>query len=209
MKLKRHEAAELERFLVAVDRALTRRVSLIVIGGSALSLGYGITSVTTDIDIYGGPAATVGLNTSDIDTYGNRTASAHDGRAGLDAIQEAARIARADTDLDIPIAESTIAQLPDGFETRLVRVLPDLEHLELWVPEVYDLAAAKLLRGNDHDRQQLAELNHLVRLDRSTLIERFNLLLENYVGDPLEPRWSLYHLVTEIWGEVAAVDLRP
>jgi hypothetical protein len=192
MKLKRHEAAELERFLVAVDRALTRRVNLIVIGGSALSLGYGITSVTTDID-----------------TFGNRTASAHDGRAGLDAIQEAARIARADTDLDIPIAESTIAQFPDGFETRLVRVLPGLEHLELWVPEVYDLAAAKLLRGNEHDRQQLAELYHLVRLDRSTLIKRFNLLLENYVGDPLEPRWSLYQLVTEIWGEVAAVDLRP
>lgn len=90
-----------------------------------------------------------------------------------------------------------------------MRVLPDLEHLELWVPEVYDLAAAKLLRGNDHDRQQLAELNHRVRLDRSTLIDRFNLLFENYVGDPLDPRWALYHLVTEIWGEVAAVDLRP
>lgn len=75
--------------------------------------------------------------------------------------------------------------------------------------KVYDLAAAKLLRGNEHDREQLAEVHHLVRLDRSTLIERFNLLLESYVGDPLEPRWSLYHLVTEIWGEIAAVDLHP
>ena len=51
----------------------------------------------------------------------------------------------------------------------------------------------------------MVELHHLVRLDRSTLIERFNLLLANYVGDPLEPRWSLYHLVTEIWGEVASI----
>lgn len=112
MKLKRHEAAELERFLVAVDRALTRRVSIIVIGGSALSLGYGINSVTTDIDTYGGPATTVGINTSDMDTYGNRTESAHDGRAGLDAIQEAVRIARADTGLDIPIVESTLPSFP-------------------------------------------------------------------------------------------------
>lgn len=207
MKVKRHNAAELKRFLVAVDRALTRRVSLIVIGGSALSLGYGVTSVTTDIDTYGGVVATGGMR--DIDTFGHRTASASDGPAGLDAIDDAARTARADTGLDIPIAESTIAQFTDGFETRLLRVLPDLERLELWVPELYDLAAAKLLRGNEHDRQQLVELHHLVRLDRSTLIERFNLLLANYVGDPLEPRWSLYHLVTEIWGEVASIDLRP
>lgn len=134
MKVKRHNAAELKRFLVAVDRALTRRVSLIVIGGSALSLGYGVTSVTTDIDTYGGVVATGGMR--DIDTFGHRTASASDGPAGLDAIDDAARTARADTGLDIPIAESTIAQFTDGFETRLLRVLPDLERLELWVPEL-------------------------------------------------------------------------
>jgi hypothetical protein len=140
--------------------------------------------------------------TSDIDTFGRAVGATNN-------IHEAAQTAGAETGLDIPIADSTIAQFPDGFEGRLLRVMPELEHLELWVPDVYDLAAAKLLRGNDHDRQQLAELHHLAPLDRATLVGRFNALLAHYVGDPVEPRWSLFHLVTELWGEIAALDLRP
>jgi uncharacterized nucleotidyltransferase DUF6036 len=87
--------------------------------------------------------------------------------------------------------------------------MPELERLAIWVLDPYDLAASKLLRGNDHDRQQLRELHRLIGLDLPVLVARFNELLDDYVGDPREPRWSLYHLVGELWGEIAALDVVP
>jgi hypothetical protein len=53
----------------------------------------------------------------------------------LEGSPEAARSARSESGLHIPIAESTIAQFPEGFEQRLMRVTPELQHLELWVPD--------------------------------------------------------------------------
>ena len=44
--------AEIERFLTAVDRALRRRATVIVIGGGAAALKYRIDDPTTDIDTF-------------------------------------------------------------------------------------------------------------------------------------------------------------
>lgn len=71
--MKRHSGTELERFLVAMDDALNERAPVIVIGGSALILGYGVFAATSDIDVFGG----------DIDAV-----------SAPDAIQVAARRAR-------------------------------------------------------------------------------------------------------------------
>jgi hypothetical protein len=128
MSLARFDTAEIVRFLVALDGALASRVRVVVIGGSALALGYGVAA-----------------STSDVDTYESRN----------DLLDQAARVARQVTGLSIPIANSGIAQFPPGYDDRLVRVLPDLARLELWVLDAHDLAASKLLRGNEHDRQQL------------------------------------------------------
>jgi hypothetical protein len=80
--------------------------------------------------------------------------------------------------------------------------------LTVFVVDAHDLAASKLLRGNDHDRQQLAELHERETLDQELLIRRFTELLAEFVGDPTEPRWALVHFVEEVWGEVDAVPLR-
>ncbi len=178
-RLRRYAPDELIRFLTALDASLHKPAKLTVIGGSALALGYG------------GSAAT-----SDIDTY----------ESELDAVQEAAERASAETGLHIPISNSMIAQLPAGYEERLVRVLPDLTKLEVRVLDSHDLAASKLLRGNEHDRQQLAQLHALAPLDLDTLVARYRDLIADYVGDPTEPMLSLRHLVQELWGEIAAVD---
>jgi hypothetical protein len=45
--------AEIGRFLRAVDRALKRRASVIIIGGGAAALKYRIDDPTTDIDTFG------------------------------------------------------------------------------------------------------------------------------------------------------------
>lgn len=71
------------------------------------------------------------------------------------------------------------------------------------------LQPSKLLRGNEHDRQQLRALHEMAPLDRATLVERFHALLAVFVGNPTEPRWALFHFVEEVWGEIAALDLDP
>ncbi len=114
MSLTRFDTAEIVRFLVALDDALASRLRVVVIGGSALALGYGVAAAT-----------------SDVDTDESRN----------DLLDEAARVARQVTGLSIPIANSGIAQFPPGYDDRLVRVLPDLAHLELWVLDAHDLAA--------------------------------------------------------------------
>ncbi len=120
MSLTRFDTAEIVRFLVALDDALASRLRVVVIGGSALALGYGVAAAT-----------------SDVDTYESRN----------DLLDEAARVARHVTGLSIPIANSGIAQFPPGYDDRLVRVLPDLAHLELWVPTRMTLRPASCCAG--------------------------------------------------------------
>lgn len=168
------------RFLTALDKALRKPATLVVIGGSALVLGYGGTA-----------------STSDIDTYESRP----------ERIADAVARAHATTGLRIPIADSTIAQVPDGFEERLVRILPALTKLAIYVLDRHDLAASKLLRGNEHDRQQLVQLHQLAPLDQDTLVARSRDLINDIVGDATEPWWALRHFVAETWGDLAAAEV--
>jgi hypothetical protein len=85
--------------------------------------------------------------------------------------------------------------------------LPHLSKLELYVLDRYDLAVSKLIRGNEHDRQQLGELHALTPLDLTTLVARFGELMADFVGNPTEPWWALRHFVAETWGELAAADI--
>ena len=48
--LPRFEPVELERFLEAVDAALSNPVFVILIGGGAAALGYGVRTATKDLD---------------------------------------------------------------------------------------------------------------------------------------------------------------
>src|SRR4051812_49029398 len=87
-----HGAAELVRFLKAVDSRLTAPTRLLVIGGAAAALHYGATR-----------------GTSDIDTFASIP----------DEILEPARLAREETGLDIPVAFATVADAPYDYQDRL------------------------------------------------------------------------------------------
>ena len=179
--MKRFAPEQLRRFLEVVDGHLDQSAEITLIGGSALAIGYG-----------------VGRATNDIDTY----------ESELRAVEHAAHLARATTGLQIPIANSTVAQVPAGAEDRRRRVLKSLTRLVVFVVDPHDLAASKLLRGNEHDRAQLAELHSLEPLFQDVLVARFADLLIDYVGDPTEPRWALVHFVEETWGELAGLEAR-
>jgi hypothetical protein len=137
---------EIERFLRAVDQALATRVDLIVIGGSAAALQYGALRATHDID-------TLTHASSELDA--------------------AAAKARSLTGLSLPIQRVTIADEPEGFASRLVRVLPRLRRLRVFVPERHDLVLMKSTRAYEHDVQVIREIHQNSPVDLETLVDRF------------------------------------
>jgi hypothetical protein len=162
---------ELERFLEAVDRALAQPVEVIVIGGTAAALHYGVTRATHDIDTW----TTV---------QGDLAA--------------AAERARASTGLDIPVTQSGVADAPHNFESRLERVLPRLDRLRVWVPEKHDLALMKAIRGYEHDLQAIAEIHAHSPLDLNTLVGRFQDEMTP-IGDPARIRGNMLAVVERLF----------
>ncbi len=79
---------ELRRFLAAVDRAVDHPVEVVVIGGAAAALEYGVTSGTRDIDTW--------------------TRVRED-------LSVAAQSARQATGLPVPLAQSGVADAPHDF----------------------------------------------------------------------------------------------
>lgn len=137
---------EIERFLRAVDKALTTRADLVVIGGSAATLRYGAVRATHDIDTL---------------TPASRA---------LDAAVAKARVV---TGLQIPIQRVSIADEPEDFAARLERVLPRLRRLRVFVPERHDLVLMKSTRAYEHDIQVIREIHENAPLDLEILVGRF------------------------------------
>jgi hypothetical protein len=137
---------QLERFLEAVDAALDQPVDIVVIGGSAAALHYGVARATHDID-----------------TWTNV-------EAGLAAAADRARVA---TGLDVPVQKSGVADAPVDFESRLERVLPKLTRLKVLVPEKHDLVLMKAVRCYEHDLAAIAEIHAHSPLDLDVLVRRF------------------------------------
>ncbi len=109
--------AEIERFLRAVDRALKRPATIIIIGGGAAALKYRIDDPTTDIDTFNALGA--------------------DLRRAIDAARKA-------TGFALPFEQSGVADGPYEFEDRLLRAMPRLARLTVLVPERHDLALSML-----------------------------------------------------------------
>lgn len=137
---------ELRRFLAAMDRALERPTEVVVIGGAAAAIEYGVASGTRDIDTW---------------------TRVHE------ALAVAAERARHATRLGVPFAQSGVADGPHDFESRLERTLPRLRRLKVMVPERHDLVLMKVLRGDEHDLQAIDAIHERSPLDLSILVERF------------------------------------
>jgi len=176
---RRFARSELATFLRAVDDLLEQPAQIVVIGGGALALGY-------DVDV----------GTQDIDTY----------KSDLALINDAAQRARAATGLKIPISAVTVADFPWNFRDRLTRALPDLRRLDVQVLEKHDLALSKVIRGDDHDFQQLLSLHETVGLHFGTLLERYIEEMGHEVAHPGRVRLNLLELVEHLFGELARVE---
>lgn len=171
----RHGSEDLRRFLVALDSHLTAPAEMVVIGGSAIALGYGVEQTTNDVDTF---------------------------ETDLTHINAAAEKARAETGLDIPVGNSTVADLPYHFKDRLQRILPELRHLRVFVPDRHDLALSKIVRAVEHDFQAIDELHALQPLDFDTLLTRYLDEMDHVVADMNILKQKFLICVGSLFGEI-------
>jgi hypothetical protein len=171
-------AEEIRVFLRAVDRHLTRRTRIEIIGGGAAALAHGATSTTADID-----------------TFTPTTAD----------LEEAVARATRDTGLKLPLLQAGVADVPINYEDRLERQLPELERLEVWVLEKHDLALSKALRWHEPDAQQMREIRDGVGLSCELLIERFRNEMSHVMGDPARVRMNFLAMIEDLFGELKRV----
>lgn len=138
--------AEIERFLGAVDRALRRRIEVVIIGGAAAAVQYAVDKGTRDIDTW----TTVQ-------------------RELVVAVEHARRA----TGLAVPFQKSGVADGPFDLEARLKRALPRLRRLCVMVPERHDLVLMKLVRGYEHDLEAMEEIHRRSPLKLAVLLTRY------------------------------------
>ena len=147
---------EIHRFLRAIDHHLESHARLVIIGGGAAAL-HDATSTTNDVDTC---------------------------NAITEHLAHAVRLARENTGLEIPISESTVAEYPYNYEDRLERVLPELQHLEVFVLEKHDLALSKVVRGFAHDDQQVRSIHRAAKLDFDVLLARYQTEMDHITTAP-------------------------
>ncbi len=123
--MKRYSRAELVAFLRRVDALLTSREVLEVVGGAAAVLKYGASAPTRDIDTW------------------NRVP-----KAVQDAVDAIGAMGQG-----VPLAHAGVAEIPNDAELRFKTVSIGLKRLVVRVPDRYDLALSKTIRGYDNDLQ--------------------------------------------------------
>jgi hypothetical protein len=171
---------ELERFLTAVDDALDQSFEVVVIGGSAAALHYGVARATHDIDTWTNVGA---------------------------ALAAAAGRAREVTGLDVPLQKSGVADAPAEFESRLERILPKLTRLKVFVPEKHDLALMKAVRCYEHDLEAIAGIHVHSPLDLDVLVQRFTEEMTP-IGEPTRIRNNFLVVVERLFPDAVETVAR-
>lgn len=164
---------EIEVFLRAVDRHLTRPARIVILGGGAAA--FHTTTATT----------------MDLDTF----------EALDDDLRVAIVAATHVTGMQMPVGHASIADIPYDAEDRFERRLPDLEWLQVWVLEKHDLVLSKILRFVNHDEEQIVELHRAVGLDYDVLVERFRDEMSHVMGNPSRIRAQFLQMIDRLFGE--------
>lgn len=78
-------------------------------------------------------------------------------------------------------------------------------HLEVWVLEKHDLALSKVMRGDEHDEQQILEIHQRIGLEFDTLVTRYRDEMRHVIGDPIRLRFQFLMLIERLFGELKRV----
>ena len=131
-EFRKYTREELVKFVRSMDRVIEEPTEILVIGGAAAALKDGATASTKDIDTW---------------------------HAVPRAVARAAAEARAETGLPVPIEKAGVSDGPYHYEDRIQTVSMRLKKLRILVPERHDLALMKVVRGDRHDEDMIAEIH--------------------------------------------------
>ena len=119
-------------FLKALDGALKDSCEMHCIGGFVITMHFGLSRATSDIDIL---AAVPRAKLAELQGLGGLGSGLH-------------------REFKVYLQPVTVASYPEDYKSRLVRMWPGLKtrHLQLYALEAHDLALTKLERNSDVDR---------------------------------------------------------
>ena len=168
-------------FLSQVDDRLDEDVELHCFGGFVVTMLYGLTRSTGDVDVL--PAA-------------NRTAVQH-------LITTAGKGSELHRKHGVYLDFVTIASVPEGYDERLTEMFPGrFKHLRLLAFDPYDLALAKLERNIQRDRDDVKYLARRIPFDLEVLKDRYRTELRPLLGNP-----EREDLTLRLWVEAIEEDL--
>ena len=165
-------------FLKALDDLLKEPVNLHCIDGFVITMLYGLSRATADIDVL---AASPNEKLVELQDLAGQGSDLH-------------------RRFKVYLQPAPIPGCPEDYESRLVRMWPrfQLEHLRLSALEVHDLALTKLERNADVDRQDVLALVHAGYLDQATLRERYVKEFRPILASGAEK----HDLTLELWVEM-------
>ena len=183
-----HEPSQLARqqrppepwrsFLQALDELLEETVQLHCIGGFVVTMHFGLSRATSDIDIL--PGAIPGVTLARLQALAGQGSDLH-------------------RRFRVYLQPVGVAGYPDDYESRLTRMWPtfDLRHLHLYALEAHDLALTKIERNSDVDRQDVLDLAGAGHLDPAALRERYAEARPNLIGNARK-----HDLTLDLWIEM-------
>src|SRR4029078_13096686 len=156
-----------------MDRVIEEPTEILVIGAAAAALKYGATASTKDIDTW---------------------------HAVPRAVAKAAADARGETGLPAAIEKAGVSDGPYHYEDRIQTVSMRLKMLRILVPERHDLALMKVVRGDRHDEDMIAE-SHTHRARKlDVLLGRFEEDMGKVTKDERILRTQFRALVSRLFG---------
>jgi hypothetical protein len=163
-----------KEFLTELDAVLTEPVELHCIGGFVVCFFYGLPRSTGDLDYYAAIPADVNL----IDVAGEGSDLAKKHKVWLHRIG--------------------VTNLPEDYETRLTQMFPrQFKNLTLLAPDPYDFMLSKMERNTTKDRDDVAYLFKMLKLNSKMLRERYEKELRPYLAN--EDR---HDLTLKLWIEI-------
>ena len=140
-------------FLRALDGVLNDAVQLHCIGGFVITMHFGLSRETSDIDILAAVP------------HGQLALLQRLGGQGSELHQQ----------FKVYLQPVTVATYPEDYESRLLPMWTDLKlkNVRLLALEAHDLALTKLERNSDVDRQDVLALAGASHLDPATIRERY------------------------------------
>jgi hypothetical protein len=166
---------DIQRFLGAMDEALTTDETLVLIGGGAIEL---YTSRPT-------------RRTKDLDSWGSVS----------EALERAWLKAQEVTGLKLFLDRAGVADGPYNLDDRLVRTMPDLHRLTLMVPERHDLALMKIMRASPRDIVMVEDLHREHPLDYEVLMRRYDEEMSSVIGAPSRLQMHMMRLIERLFPE--------